>query len=237
VPSHIVFHATISLPLHLLIDNALLNPHLCRSMCTSPHGMTIFNALLTMRQPMQIQPVLLCVASMTRELIQHQIGHLIILRCLGSNSELTIDTILKQMQGSFMALAHQTFASKVVSQCLRQCSPAWVSAITMELCEQGARHDRSQEWGRGDRAGNGACARTLLTNPCGTFVLQTVLDVGSKEQIMQIMTTVRRYLPRVAQNVRYFWNRTFKQAWKKAEGRGSGGDNHLPYMMPPIPVQ
>jgi hypothetical protein len=92
-------------------------------------------------------------------------------------------------------------------------------------------------------------ARALLTNPSGTYVVQVALSVANKDQVMRIMMALRTHLPRLKPKTRAFWNRTFKQAWKRCTGGGmptnlqndepnsggSGGDKPVPTPSPSIP--
>jgi len=129
-------------------------------------------------------------------------------------------------------LCLQTYSSLVVAECLKVCNEMWRNIIITEISDFNE-------------------ARALLTNPSGTYVVQVALSVANKDQVMRIMMALRTHLPRLKPKTRAFWNRTFKQAWKRctsnttdnsssignASGSKSSTSSHLSSDVPPFIVR
>jgi len=146
------------------------------AIATHRHGCCVVQRSLDHADPTHREAIIAEVVRHAAKLVSDPFGNYVVQYILELKQPALTHATVQALQGGFADLSLQKFSSNVIEKCLKCGDAAVVSIIAHELI-----HARTLS--------------TLLHDPFANYVLQTLLTVGSDEEIGLFVEKVQPYLP------------------------------------------
>jgi len=156
----------------------LIQPHVF-SLVVDNCGCRVVQHIFSNPTLRSLEPLIVEVMKRGNELALNQYGNYVVQNILESGSADQVSCLIEKFKGYYYSFSIHKFASNVIEKCIRNASNDEKNEIFNEIIYDGESQDER--------------IRTMIGDRFGNYVIQRVLEYGTKDQQYAIYQTLNKY--------------------------------------------